>query len=292
MEFCQIVPKKLVPFVANRPRHLVLAHLVESDQEYVDAYRKLKEETNCTLILDNSMFEYFKKGEPALDSSKLIDLSRKINADYIVLSDYPKQPWTVTRDKALEMIPEIKNAGFKTFYVPQSEFGDIEGWAASVKWALDNPRIDLIGLSILACPIAMGIDEGQYDGELTGMIRLQRTIARLRCLNYLQQHGIIDNNNITDKTKHRFHVLGMQDAPAEIELLQPYHEMLASWDSSNAAWHAINGIRYDSTPTMLKDGKLNTEVDFNWDGELTSDLISRVWYNINTIDAMINRYNS
>lgn len=290
MDFCQIVPKKLVPFVANRPRHLVLAHLVESDQEYVDAYRKLKEETNCTLILDNSMFEYFKRGEPALDSSKLIELGKKIGADYVVLSDYPKQPWTVTRDKAIEMIPELKRAGFKTFYVPQSELGDIQGWSKSVNWALNNTDIDLIGLSILACPIAMGIDEGQYNGELTGMIRLQRTIARLRCLNYLQQHGIIDVNHIDSKTRARFHVLGMQDAPAEIELLQPYGQMIASWDSSNAAWHAINGICYDKTPTMLKDGKLNSEVDFNWNGELTGQLIGNLMYNIAKIDEMAHRY--
>ena len=191
MEFCQIVPKKFVSFVANRPRHLVLAHLVESDPEYVELYRKLKKEVNCTLIMDNSAFEMFKQGRPMYDSAKLIELGTKVNADYIVLSDYPKEHWTKTRDKAIEMIPEIKNAGFKTFYVSQSELGDIDGWCESVKWALNNPDIDLIGLSILACPIALGIDEGQYNGELTGMIRLQRTLARFRCLNILEQRKII-----------------------------------------------------------------------------------------------------
>lgn len=39
MEFCHIVPKKLINVVAGRPRHLVLAHLVESDSEYVEMYR-------------------------------------------------------------------------------------------------------------------------------------------------------------------------------------------------------------------------------------------------------------
>lgn len=290
MQFCQIVPKKFIPFVEKRPRHLVLAHLIESDPEYVAAYRKLKQQTNCTIIQDNSAFEYWKQGRPMLESDKLIDLGKQIGADYLVMSDYPKQHWTKTRDKALEMIPSIKEAGFKTFYVPQSELGDIDGWCASVKWALDNPRIDLIGLSILACPIAMGIDEGQYNGELTGMIRLQRTLARLRCLQELEARGIINKDNITETTKLRFHVLGMQDAPAEIKLLQPYGKMIASWDSSNAVWHAINGVRYDDTPTMLKDGKLNTEVDFNWDGEITNDMYSKVWYNINVIDAMAKQY--
>ena len=291
MDFCQIVPKKLVPFVETRARHLVLAHLVENDPQYVNLYKEIKQtHPGVIYIMDNSEYERYKAGEPPYDSDKLIAMGKRIQADYIVLSDYPKQDWKVTRDKAIELIPKFKAAGFKTFYVPQSEFGDIAGWAASVKWALDNPDVDLIGLSILACPIAMGIDEGQYDGELTGMIRLQRTLARLRCLNYLNQAGIIDNDNITEKTNHRFHVLGMQDAPSEIELLQPYHDMIASWDSSNAVWHAINGVRYDDTPTMLKDGKLNTEVDFNWDGEITNDMYSKVWYNINVIDAMAKQY--
>ena len=290
MEFCQIVPKKFISFVANRPRHLVLAHLVESDQEYADAYRKLKEETNCTLILDNSMFEYFKRGEPALDSSKLIDLGRKINADYIVLSDYPKQHWTVTRDKAIEMIPQIKSAGFKTFYVPQSELGDIDGLIESIKWAIDNPDIDLIGMSILADPIALGIDEGQYNGELSGMIRLQRSIARWRVFTELENRHVIRPGYITENLYHRFHILGMQDMVSEIELLRRYHHFIASWDSSSAAWHGINGIRYDNTPTLLKNGKLNSEVDFDWDGELTNKIIEDVQHNIDVIDSIAAKY--
>ena len=290
MEFCQIVPKKLVPFVANRPRHLVLAHLVESDPEYTRLYRDLKEKTNCTLILDNSMFEYFKRGEPALDSSKLIDLGKKINADYIVLSDYPKQHWTVTRDKAIEMIPEIKSAGFKTFYVPQSELGDIDGLIESIKWAIDNPDIDLIGMSILADPIALGIDEGQYNGELSGMIRLQRSIARWRVFTELENRHIIRLGYITENLYHRFHILGMQDMVSEIELLRHYHHFIASWDSSSAAWHGINGIRYDNTPTLLKNGKLNSEVDFDWDGELTDTIIEDVQHNIDVIDSIAAKY--
>lgn len=290
MEFCQIVPKKLVPLVANRPRHLVLAHLVEVDDEYVRLYRDLKEKTNCTLLMDNSAFERYKQGRPMYDSSKLIDLGKKINADYIVLSDYPKQHWTVTRDKAIEMIPEIKSAGFKTFYVPQSELGDIDGLIESIKWAIENRDIDLIGMSILADPIALGIDEGQYNGELTGMIRLQRSIARWRVFTELENRHIIRPSYITENLYHRFHILGMQDMVSEIELLRRYHHFIASWDSSSAAWHGINGIRYDNTPTLLKNGKLNSEVDFDWDGELTDKIIEDVQHNIDVIDSIAAKY--
>lgn len=290
MEFCQIVPKKFISFVANRPRHLVLAHLVESDPEYVKLYHDLKENTHCTLIMDNSAFELYKAGKPMYDSSKLIELGSKINADYIVLSDYPKEHWTKTRDKAIEMIPEIKNAGFKTFYVPQSELGDLDGLVESIKWAIDNPDIDLIGMSILADPIALGIDEGQYNGDLSGMVRLQRSIARWQVFKTLEDWGVISRYVVPDYLQKRFHILGMQDMISEIELLQPYHAMIASWDSSSAAWHGINGIRYDNTPTRLKNGKLNTEVDFNWDGEITDEIADNVRHNIELIDSMAKEY--
>ena len=53
MEFCHIVPKKLINVVAGRPRHLVLAHLVESDPEYVEMYRQLKERETAQLLWIN-----------------------------------------------------------------------------------------------------------------------------------------------------------------------------------------------------------------------------------------------
>lgn len=290
MEFCQIVPKKLIPYVANRPRHLVLAHLIEKDPEYVNAYLNIKKANpNAKIIMDNGAWEQYKLGLPMYDSSKLVELGKKIQADYIVLSDYPKQPWTVTRDKAIEMIPEIKQAGFKTFYVPQSELGDIDGWCQSVQWAINNRDIDLIGISILACPVAFGIDEGQYNGELSGMIRTQRTLARWCAFTELENRAIINRYVIPTNVQNRFHILGMQDAVSEILLLKPWHHMIASWDSSSAAWHAINGIRYDNTPTRLKDGKLNTEVDFNWNGEITDKILDDFLYNVAEIDDMCNQ---
>lgn len=224
-------------------------------------------------------------------SEKLIQLGEKIGADHIVLSDYPKEHWTKTRDKAIEMIPTIKAAGFKTFYVPQSELGDLDGLIESIVWAINNPEIDLIGMSILADPIALGIDEGCYNGQLDGMIRMQRTMARWKVFRELEQRGIINRMVIPSKLQRRFHILGMQDAVSEIELLEPYFGMIASWDTSSAAWHGINGIRYDNTPTRLKNGKLNTEVDFDWDGQLTNDILRTVIDNINIIDMISKHVN-
>lgn len=289
MEFCHIVPKKFVNLVNGYNRHLVLAHLIESDPEYVNLYKTIVNQTGATLIMDNSAYEMYKQGRPMFESDKLIELANKVGADYIVLSDYPKQDWMVTRDKAIEMIPEIKGHGFNTFYVPQSELGDIDGWCESVRWALNNKNIDLIGMSILGCPIAMGIEEGTYGNDLSGMIRLQRFLARYRCYCELEKRGIIDFDN--PRCIRRFHNLGMQDGPGEIELMSRYHKMIASWDTSSGCWHAINHVLYDHSPTMLKNGKINSEVDFDWNETITSRLVQDIKYNFSVIDDLVENLN-
>ena len=60
MDFCHISPTPHLSLTDGRPVHLVLAHLIEQDQKYIDFYLDQKERYNCTLIMDNSAFEMFK----------------------------------------------------------------------------------------------------------------------------------------------------------------------------------------------------------------------------------------
>ena len=73
----------------------------------------------------------------------------KCRADYIVMSDYPRESWVKTVDQAKSMCDQIRDNGFSTFFVPQSDVGDLDGYLRSIEWALGNMQIDLIGLSIL-----------------------------------------------------------------------------------------------------------------------------------------------
>jgi hypothetical protein len=92
------------------------------------------------------------------EPGKLIEMGNACQADCIVLSDYPKQPSYVTVNAAKKLIPEFKANGFDTFFVPQSELGDMHDLVNAIEWALHNPDINLIGLSILSTPIACGVD--------------------------------------------------------------------------------------------------------------------------------------
>ena len=80
--------------------------------------------------------------------------------------------------------------------------------------------------------------------------------------------------------------LGMTDGPNEIELLEPFHKFIYSWDSSAAIWLGLNGKQFDNSPTGLSDGKFEKEVDFSYsiDDNINH---SNVIANIDTINKMI-----
>ena len=260
IQFCHIAPIALLSDVAKHNKsHLMLAHLVESNAEYREFYKNLEVDDGSEKILDNSGYEMFKRGEPMYESSKLVDMGRRCGATVIVLSDYPGEHWTKTRDAAIELAPVFKQHGFKTFYVPQSELGDVDGYLKSLLWAIENPDIDLIGLSILGCPIALGIKEETFNhGDRDQAFLMQRFLSRWKMLNLV-------DSMVEDKSKlyKKFHNLGILDGPMEILLLEKYKDYIYSWDSSSAVWAGINGVRYDGSPTGLRYGKIESEVDFS-----------------------------
>lgn len=279
INFCHISPTMYL-FRATKTNgaHLLLAHLIEQDSAYADYYANLDD--NRVKIMDNSAFEMFKQGREMYPSDKLIEMGRKVNADIVVMSDYPKQPWTVTRDKAIEMIPALKDAGFGTFYVPHSEIGDINGLVDSFEWALSNDDIDLIGVSILSCPTAFGLNESK-DGIRHDAYKLQRFLSRWKLFNVLNDRGLLFHPH----SHKRFHCLGMTDGPAEIQLLcdSGYRPFIYSWDSSAAVWAGLNGIAFDSSPSGLMNGKFELEVDFDFKGAYTE----LVYQNIEHINELL-----
>jgi len=285
VNFCHISPVKyLEDFVVTYPTHLLLAHLIEENEEYRNFYRRLKEENpNVFYHVDNSAFEMFKRGQPMYDSDKLMEMASLVKGDSIVMSDYPKEPAAKTVESAVKLIPKFKNAGFKTFFCPQSELGKTDDLIEVFGWALGNDDIDFIGVSILACPIALGINEQVYtgSGQRDESYRMQRYLSRWRILSMLR-----DNGMLTERAKKRFHCLGMTDGPREISLLREFHPYIYSWDSSTAIWHGINGIAYDGTPTGLRNGKYEAEVDFDIERQFSVDEINLINDNMDLVDAM------
>jgi hypothetical protein len=246
-EFAHITPTAYLDlFAAGRPFHLTLAHLIEQDETYANLY----------------------------PSDKLIEMGTKVGADYIVMSDYPGQPAQVTIDKAIEMAPELREAGFGTFFVPQSEEGDLEDLIRAFEWAAQSEHVDYIGVSILAVPIAYGVEKDN---------KLQRFMSRWKFMRELDTRGILDA--IKDSGK-KIHFLGMVDGPNECTLVEDYLWAIDSWDSSAAVWAGMCDIQFDNSPTGLIAGKNEIEVEFGYK-VCKVDKLAKAMYNCRYIDDQL-----
>ena len=278
INFCHIAPTQHLSLTHKRPVHLVLAHLVEQDSSYVDYYLDQKDQFNCQLILDNSAFEMYKQGRSMYPSDKLIEMGKRVNADYVVMTDYPAEPGEKTIEAAKKLAPEIHEAGMKTFYVPQSAIGNKIDCIKSYQWAVDNPKVvDYIGVSILTAPNVYGVEKGN---------KLQRFVSRLRLM-YEMRDSLIFRGYKAQGQK--VHFLGMMDGPNEIMYMSPFANYIDTWDSSAAVWAGLNGIGFDLSPTGLINGKFEEEVDFNFRTE-DIDLLDLAAANMEYIDRLCYGY--
>jgi len=274
-EFCHITPTPYLDlFAAGRSHHLVLAHLIEEDEQYAKWYANMPRDENTIMIMDNSAFEMYKQGKPMYESSKLMEMANRVRADYIVMSDYPGEPARKTIEAALQMGPHLKAYGFGTFFVPQAEVGNIQGVLESFEWAAEAEEVDYIGVSILTAPNMFGVEKGN---------NLQRFLSRWKLMQLLEQRGILEKIQENGK---KIHFLGMVDGPNEIALVSRWLNYIDTWDSSAAIWAAMCGIEFDSSPTGLIKGKNEIEVDFGHNSATLAQIASAM-KNIRYIDEQL-----
>ena len=173
------------------------------------------------------------------------------------------------------VMEQLKEEGFKTFYVPQSKIGDMDDYVKGFKYGCYSDNVDYIGVSILGVPNAFGGIEKDN--------KLQRFASRQRLYYELATTPFLDTAKHLGK---KFHFLGMVDGPNEIMFMNPFRKFIDTWDSSAAVWAGLNGLSFDDSPTGLVDGKFEKEVDFNFE---TNDygLIQMAKKNMQHIDGLV-----
>jgi len=254
--FCFITPiSYLDMFAVASDRHLVLAHLVDRDARYANFY-KTRSELGDYIMMDNSAYELHSPYSP----DKLISLAKMCGAHAIVLPDYPFQEAEVTIEAAREFAPQFKAAGFHTFFVPQSQKGDLEDWIRAYVWARDNPDIDIIGMSILGIPNALPSIDPAY--------------ARVVMTSILQSTGSFAKNKA-------HHYLGLNAGPGlEIPSLLRLNA-LTSIDSSGPVWSAVLGHSYTKESDSLQMvSKIKLPVDFNVSRTKDKATLDRIQHNV------------
>lgn len=259
--FCVIAPTPYLNQYGNMGgAHLCLAHLVDTDEQYAAFYAR---DAVGFTMMDNSAFELLEPYKP----ERLVELGRKCRADAIVLPDHPFKPYQITIDAAKEWIPFFKDAGFKTFFVPQSETGDLEGYIKAYDWAVNNPDVDIIGMSILGIPNALP--------------HIHKAYARVVMAQILKERGYTFE-------KHH-HWLGLNSGPAlEIPSLLNLG-ILDTCDSSNPVWTAILGHRYnENTDSFLAVSKPKHHVDFNCINYKDANIHNNIQHNISLTMSLFN----
>lgn len=263
--FCIIAPTAyLSEYATQSNTHLILAHLVDTDEEYASFYLKQSNLGDFS-IMDCSAFELGESYHP----DKLIDLGHKCGADVIVLPDYPFETSQKTIEAAITWADKIKQAGFKTLFVPQSKTGDVEDWIRGYKFADASDNIDCIGMSILGIPNMLN--------------HVSPLFARVVATQMLQSRGLFSN-------KHH-HYLGLTTSP-NIEIPSLINmNALDTCDSSNPVWFGINGLQYNKrqdcfTPVAKK---YVSEVDFNRPRTNKDHIHEVIQYNVDvTLDIFNN----
>lgn len=254
-QFCFIAPTSYLDYTAYSKSHLVLAHLVDTDEKYAEFYKN-RNEFGDYIVLDNSAYELKEPYSP----DKLIELADKCGAKAIVLPDYPFKPCSVTIEAAEQFAPIFKNAGYDTFFVPQSEKGQTEDWIKGYRWGADNELIDIFGMSILGIPNAIPNINPAY--------------ARVVMTQMLIDRGIFNFN------KHH-HYLGLNSGPAlEIPSLINMRA-LDTIDSSGPIHAAILGHTYTKEADSYQMvSKLKHPVDFSIARSKDNSTHDRIKHNI------------
>jgi len=255
-QFCFIAPIEYLDFVPQESRaHLVLAHLVDSSETYASFYKKRSEDGDY-IMMDNSAYELKEPYSP----DKLLELANKCGAVAIVLPDYPFQPCEVTIEAAEKFIPQFKEEGYDTFFVPQSEKGNLDDWLEGYKYASQHPDIDIIGMSILGIPNAIPhIDPAFSRVVMTQMLK--------------------DRNMLSNIKRH--HYLGLNSGPKlEIPSLLRMG-VLDTIDSSGPVWAGIVGHQYTNEADSLQMvSKIKLPVNFELPGSKDEMTHERIKHNI------------
>lgn len=236
-QFCIITPTAYLEwYAAQSSMHLVLAHLVDTDETYANFYAGRSEYK----IMDNGAFELGESYAP----EKLVELAKKCKANAIVLPDYPFQEAQKTIDAASKLLPYVKGEGFDAMFVPQSRTGEWHEWRDCYSWGVYNSNIDIIGMSILGLPNAIPAVEKAY-ARVVGTAML------------------IENNTFAFNKYH--HYLGLNAGPAlEIPSLIRMNA-LDSCDSSGPTWAGICGQMYtEAADSYQTTRKISKHVDFNY----------------------------
>lgn len=259
MKVSLIAPTSLIKEYGNKGSfHLTLAHLLD---EKPNEYEKEIKKSGLPTYLDNGLFE---NGE-SVPLEDLMEKATRLKAEYVFAPDvlFNRE---ATEDNILFAFDELKKANernkseTKLAAVVQADNRD-DYMASYIKMSTD-PRISLIGLSILSIPKS-------YE-ETLGVFNVSE--SRLLCLSELNRLPHHKDS----------HLLGAGSSYVDVAYAARNCPWVKSHDSSSAIWNGVQGhiIQDDGTVAM---GKTKVHVDFDFKKPLTTNQKMLICQNIENV---------
>ena len=238
--------------------HLALSHLIGGSfykNKYVRTLLKVKK----PILLDNGLFE---NGKPE-GVKTLFKKARMLGAHTVFCPDtlYNRKK---TEEAFKKIAKDHNTSDFQLGFVVQAD--NPKDYVEGYQWAVEQPEIALIGLSILAIPHSFKSVTGTDD----------IVTNRLECLRQL---------NMLPKHK-KSHLLGAGSSYKDIEFAIKFCPWVVSHDSSSAVWNGIQRKMIDPISLEVEGGKSKIPVDFNFDEPLDNQQIRIIQRNIRTIKKL------
>jgi len=257
VELCFIVPINFLEEFATRGKyHLVLVHICQQSKKYKDFYKE-RRKMGDFVILDNSVYEL----EKPIEDERLVDIACDLNANEIILPDYPENVEKTLKISENFLSRMAKNNMLKKFqYALVIQGKRIKDVEKTIKFLLEVEECKTLCFS--GIPLRMYlyiVDELEKKNILYVPRSLSFTMnhlySRVALYFFLKKEGYIER--LRERGK-KIHILGLTDG---IELLNYAKEdVIRSCDSSSAFVHGYHYIAY--TYKGLPGEKLSVKLDF------------------------------
>lgn len=269
MKISLISPTSLIKEYGNKGDfHLTLAHLLGPVDEEPNEYEKTIVESGLPIYLDNGLFENHK----SVPLEELIKKAAHLNAEYVFAPDvlFDKTGTEANIGPAYDLLMELKEDfpenQTKLAAVVQGQTAD--EYLDSYQTMVGDPRVSLIGLSILSIPKCFGPEMGTED-------IVETRIEALRLLNQLPAQKVS-------------HLLGAGSSYRDVAFAAEKCPWVISHDSSSAIWNGVD-LRPILPDLSVKGGKSPKSVDFNFNEELSNEQHAIIKSNIDTVLKVVHQ---
>ena len=259
-----IAPTTLIPTYGSQGDfHLALAHLLGPINEAPNEYEQAVVSSRLPIFLDNGLFE----NKESIPVRELIEKAIHLDAEFVFAPDvlFDRAGTEANIQEAYEILQEFKKdfPESKTKLAAVVQANNPDDYLASYLMMAEDPRIDLIGLSILSVP--------ESFKEISGTDDI--TINRIICLKRINKLPVHKSS----------HLLGLGGSYEDVAFANEHCPFVVSHDSSSCVWGGVMGKLLDEKTLKVIGGKSKEAVRFDYEETLTQKQEESIQSNIDVV---------